>query len=171
MPRRSLAQRSPPNTPRGEQVLRRQDIVVDFEAHTATCAAGITTDDHRRVWSNEYQGYVSAFSWPKQHCAACALRQRCCPNRQGGYHVRLHPYEQQLRQARRDWQDAQVRELYRRRSQCERLVHQLVRHGGRQAHGWGLGSAQLQAHLIAMRCNLQLLARALARGEAQRPAA
>lgn len=35
----------------------------------------------------------------------------------------------------------------------------------RRARGLGLGSAQLQAHLIAMRCNLQLLARALAKRE------
>ena len=152
----------PPITQRREDGLRREDILVDFEAHTATCAAGITTDDHRRVWSNEHQCQVSAFSWPKKQCAACPLRQRCCGDRQGGHHVRLHPHEQELRQARQDWQDPEVRELYRRRSQCERLVNQVVRHGGRRSRGWGLGSAQLQAHLIAMRCNLQLLARAFA---------
>ena len=152
--------------------LGREAIEIDFEAHTATCAAGITTDDHRRVWSSEHRCTVSAFSWPKATCAACPLRQRCCGKRQGGHHVRLHPHEQQLRQARQEWQDPQVRELYRRRSQCERLVNQLVRHGGRRARGWGQGSAQLQAHLIAMRCNLQLLARAMAQGrEAERNAA
>ena len=59
-----------------------------------------------------------------------------------------------------------------RRSQCERLVNQMTRHGCRRARGWGLGSAQLQAHLIAMRCNLQLLARVLAkRDQAEREAA
>ena len=162
----------PPTTQRRENGLRSEDIVVDFEAHTASCAAGITTDDHRRVWSTEHQCYVSAFSWPKEQCAACPLRQRCCGDRQGGHHVRLHPHEQELRQARQDWQDPQVRELYRRRSQCERLVNQVVRHGGRRARGWGLGSAQLQAHLIAMRCNLHLLARVLAAQEqAKRSAA
>ena len=98
-------------------------------------------------------------------CNACPLRERCCGNRQGGLHVRLHPHEQELRQAREDWQDPQIRELYRRRSQCERLVNQMTRHGCRRARGWGLGSAQLQAHLIAMRCNLQLLARVLAKRE------
>lgn len=154
----------PPRNQRREDGLGRESIDIDFEAHTATCAAGITTDDHRCVWSSEHKYDVSAFSWPKKQCAACPLRQRCCGDRQGGHHVRLHPHEQELRQARKDWQDPEVRELYRRRSQCERLVNQVVRHGGRRARGWGQGSAQLQAHLIAMRCNLQLLARAMAQG-------
>jgi len=157
----------PPQPKRRGDALRRDDIEIDFEAHTATCAAGITTDDHRRVWSNDHQCETSAFRWDKKVCAACPLRQRCCGKRQGGHYIRLHPHEQQLRQARKDWQDPQTRELYRQRSQCERLVNQMTRHGGRRARGWGLSSAQLQAHLIAMRCNLQLLARALALREEQ----
>jgi hypothetical protein len=147
--------------------LRRTDIEIDFETHTATCAAGITTDDHRRIWSSEHQCESSAFLWDKGACAVCPLRQRCCGKRQGGHYIRLHPHEQQLRQTRTDWQDPQIRQLYRRRSQCERLVNQLTRHGGRQARGWGLASAQLQAHLIALRCNLRLLARAFEQREEQ----
>jgi hypothetical protein len=141
---------------------RREDFVLDFEAHTARCPAGIVSDDQLWVWSNDYKCHTSTFRWPKQTCSSCPLHQRCCGNRQGGRCLRLHPHEQELRQARQDWQDPKVRELYRRRSECERLVNQMTRHGARRARGWGLGSAQLQAHLIAMRCNLQLLAKALA---------
>jgi hypothetical protein len=162
----------PPNTSkRREDALTREDIDIDFEAHTAICAAGVTTDDHERVWSKDYQREVSTFRWPKEVCNTCPLRSRCCGDRQGGYRIRLHAYEQRLRQARKEWQDPQVRELYRRRSECERLVNQMTRHGARRARGWGLGSTQLQAYLIAMRCNLQLLARALAkRDQAERDA-
>ena len=71
-------------------------------------------------------------------------------------------FTRNMHQARKDWEDPNTRELYRRRAECERLVNQMTRHGARRARSWGLGSAQLQAHLIAMRCNLQLLARALA---------
>jgi len=152
------------NRKRGDK-LGRRDIDIDFEALTATCAAGVTTAKHQRVWSAEYQCHVSAFVWPKDTCAACHLRQRCNGKRQGGHRVRLHPHEQELRRARAEWETPQVREQYRKRSQCERLVNQLTRHGARRARGWGQGSAQLQAHLIAMRCNLQLLARALAKDD------
>lgn len=162
----------PPAVPKSKNdALTRQDVDIDFAANTATCAAGVTTDEHQRVWSTEHGQQVSAFRWPSKVCAACPLRKRCCGDRQGGHYIRIHPHEQHLRQARKDWQDSQVRELYRKRSQCERLVHQLVRHGARRARGWGLGSAQLQAHLIAMRCNLQLLAQALAQQEQRHKAA
>ena len=153
----------PPNNTKGrEGALTREDIDIDFEANTATCAAAVTTDDHKRVWSKEHGCEVSTFRWPKEQCKACPLRSRCCGNRQGGHRIRLHAHEEQLRQARKDWQDPKIRELYRRRSECERLVNQMTRHGARRARSWGMASAQLQAHLIAMRCNLQLLARALA---------
>ena len=153
----------PPPVPKGrDDALSRDAITINFETHTVCCAAGVNAESHRRVWSKDHGCYVSAFRWPRKVCAACPSRKQCCGDRQGGHYVRMHPHEQQLRQARHDWKDPEVRELYRRRSQCERLVNQMTRHGARRARGWGMGSAQLQAHLIAMRCNLQLLARALA---------
>lgn len=138
-------------------------FAVDFEAQTATCPAGVTTDDHRRVYYDAYKGTTSAFRWPTQCCLACPKKQQCIGDRKSGRNLRLHPQEQQLREAREQWKDPQVREAYRKRSQCERLINQMTRHGGRRARSWGLGAAQLQAHLIAMRCNLQLLAKALAK--------
>ena len=99
------------------------------------------------------------------------MHERCQGKRQGGKRIRLHPHEQELRQARHDWLSPEFRQLYRKRSQWERAVNQMVRHGCRLARSWGLGSAQLQAHLIAMRCNLQLLTRVLARQEERSMAA
>jgi len=152
----------PPTSQRRDGALTRQDIDIDFEAQTASCAAGHTTSNHQRVWSKDHDCEVSAFVWPKQVCAACPLRQRCQGERQGGHRIRLHPHEQQLRQARANWADPSYREIYRKRTQGERLVNRMTRHGARKARAHGLASANLQAHLIAMRANLQLLARALA---------
>jgi hypothetical protein len=39
----------------------------------------------------------------------------------------------------------------------------VTRRGGRQARAFGLQAAQLQAHAIALACNLRLLAKLLAR--------
>lgn len=156
----------PPAPSKGRtDALRREDFAIDFEAKTATCPAGVAADRHEWVWSSDHSSEVLSFVWNKRVCSACSLRHQCQGNRQGGRWLRLHPHEQELRQARLDWQDPNVRQLYRQRTQCERLVNQMVRHGSRRARSWGLGSAQLQAHLIAMRCNLQLLARALAMKE------
>ena len=66
-----------------------------------------------------------------------------------------------------------MRAEYPDRSRFERLNHQLTRHGARQARAWGLAAANLQAHAIAMRCNLQLLAEAydVENGKRRRPSA
>jgi hypothetical protein len=151
-----------PPPPRNTNEFGRESIGIDFDAQTATCAAGVTTDTHLRVWSKDFGCQVSAFRWPTQSCNACEFRQPCCGSRQGGKYVRLHAYEQDLRQAREDWQRPEVRDAYRTRSQCERLVNQMTRHGARRARAWGLQAANFQAHAIAMTCNLRLLARALA---------
>lgn len=153
-----------PPTPHnsGSQTLGREAIVVDFDAQTATCAAGVTTHDHRQVWSKDYGCLVSAYRWPVEICRDCKMAASCNGSRQGGHRVRLHPYEQELRQAREEWGQPEVRELYRTRSQCERLVHRLVRHGARRARSHGLASAHLQAHTIVIVANLKLLARAFA---------
>jgi len=153
---------SPP-PPHQANAFGRESIRVDFAMQTATCIAGMTTDTHLRVWSNDHQRNVSAFRWPKRTCNACKFRQPCRGARQGGKYVRLHPFEEDLRRARDDWQRPEVRDAYRTRSQCERLVNQMTRHGARRARAWGLQAAHLQAHAIAMTCNLRLLARALVR--------
>lgn len=161
----------PPPNKRRPDALRRDDFTIDFEATTAICPAGIAADRHLKAWSKVHDCSTLVFVWDSKACAACPLRDRCRGTRPGGRRLQLHPHEQELRQARRDWQDPQVRALYRQRSQCERLVNQLVRHGGRRARSWGLGRANLQGHLIAMRCNLQLLARFLAQKEVRPMAA
>ena len=146
----------------------RKDMTIDLDAGTATCPEGVTVP-LTWFWSKADGVHVRRASWPKETCSGCPLRSNCVtPSREArgyGRLVRLHPYEEELTAARERWERPEVREDYRVRSQCERLVNQVVRHGGRKARTWGLAAANLQAHLIAMRCNLGLLAQALARRE------
>ena len=76
--------------------------------------------------------------------------------------MHLRAQEAELRAIREEWSRPETKAEYRPRSQCERLINQMTRHGGRKARAWGLGYAHLQAHAIAMTNNLALLARALA---------
>jgi len=142
--------------------LGREHITIDFDAGTATCAAGVETTDW--IWSRsvEHGSHVRRFSWPKTTCDACSLSGPCRGKDPRGNWVKLHPYEQELRAARDAWQRPDVRETYRTRTQCERLVNQITRHGGRKVRAFGLSAAILQAHSVAMGCNLALLARAMA---------
>jgi hypothetical protein len=83
----------------------------------------------------------------------------------------LHPYEDELRAAREAWSQPETRALYRTRTQCERLVNQITRYGGRQARAFGLQHAQLQGHAIATASNLRLLAKAIATSARRKQAA
>jgi hypothetical protein len=146
-----------------EGKLGRQDMQINLDGMSAICAAGVETHDWSWRNSVDYGVHVPCFEWPKEACNECSLQTACMGKRRGGHRVRLHPYERQLQMAREDWKDSSVRALYRERSQCERLVNQLTRHGARRARAPGIGAANQQAHIIAMRCNLDLLARQLAK--------
>jgi hypothetical protein len=161
----------PPPVTLPEGKLGRLDMDIDFEALTMTCHGGVTTSTWTWAPSVDYGVHVRRFRWPTETCAGCRLRDACCGKKREGHWVKLHPYERELRAAREDWRQAEVRTLYRKRSECERLVNEPIRHGGRQARGFGLGAANLQAHVIVVRCNLGLLARKLAEREIRGKAA
>jgi hypothetical protein len=157
----SLLAPPPPGNGKDGKIGKR-DVVVDLDAGKVTCANGIATEDIRLVWSSEHGVHVPRVAWPKSACDACPLSTACRGKNTGGRRMLLHPYESELRAAREEWENAETRQRYRTRSQCERLVHQMTRHGGRQARAFGLRRAHTQAHLIAATSNLRLLARALA---------
>lgn len=141
--------------------LGRDAVHIDFDTRRATCAAGVTVDEPQRVFASEHQRDVWVFRWPYAICKQCPLREPCNGGQAEGHRIRLHPHEQELRAARAAWRDPAVRDAYRVRTQCERLLSQMVQHGARRARAWGLGAAHLQAHCIAAACNLALLAKAL----------
>ncbi|MEO8527077.1 MAG: transposase [Caldimonas sp.] len=151
--------------------LGKGDTILDREARTVTCANGVVTDDIRFVWSSEHGVHVPRVAWPKSACDACPLSAQCRGKDTGGRRMLLHPYEDELRAAREAWSDPATRKTYRTRSQCERLVNQMTRYGGRQARAFGLKQAQMQAHAIAAASNLRLLARALVARSRQSPTA
>lgn len=140
----------------------KRDVVVDLAAGKVTCANGVVTQNISLVWSSDHGVHVPRVAWPKAACDGCPLTGQCRGKHSDGRRMLLHPYEDELRAARTAWRNPETRELYRMRSQCERLIHQATRHGGRQACAFGLRQAQTQAHAITAACNLTLLARALA---------
>jgi hypothetical protein len=140
--------------PKDEFRFRKQDFEVDLDEEAAVCPAGLLTNNLRATKSAVY------FTWSKKDCSPCPLRQQCF-GKGDRRRLTLHRRERELRRRRAEWDKPETRAAYRVRSQCERLVAQVVRHGGRQARAWGLAAANLQAHAIAAACNLALLAKAL----------
>lgn len=152
----------PPAVSRSGELLPRSDFAIDFATGTVSCPAGQETAEYHLSPSTDYDVQVKVYRWPKETCETCPLQQRCKGKARGGKRLRLHPYERELREARTSWADPEIRRQYRVRTQCERLVDRMTRHGARQADAWGLGVANFQAHCIGIASNLALLARKLA---------
>lgn len=151
--------------------LGKRDFDLDFETMTATCPGGISTSTWNMTKRDDGQ-MGATFSWQRGSEDRCTCAEACPAHRRpplkaGGTRTPLrrlilHPDEQELRRLRTEWQTPTVREKYRLRTQGERLIHEMTRRGARNASGWGLSHAVLQAHCIAAVNNLQLLARKLA---------
>lgn len=154
----------PPTTSVKQNKFGKLNVLLSEDGCKATCANKVTTEDRRFTWSSDHGTHTPVFVWPKETCDACPLTKDCRGD-QTRRRVILHPYERELREARVEWENEDTREEYRVRTQCERLINELTRHGGRHARAFGLQKAQLQAHSIAMTVNLRLLAQALARDQ------
>ncbi len=150
----------PPSTKPKNGRFGKGDFEVDFAAGCALCPNGVVSDKFTTIQGNG--GLSRRHVWPRQDCDRCPVRAKCLASGSRSRFLLLHPDEEEQRAARQQWERAETRTEYRMRSQCERLVNQMTRHGGRKARAWGLGFAQLQVHAIAAVCNLGLLARALA---------
>lgn len=149
---------------RTDDRFRREDFVIDFDTMIATCPAGIATEKWSWSWVGRSNVHERRFIWSKQQCLECPMKRRCLEGRRRDKNIRLHPYEDELRQHRERWASPDGRELYRLRSQGERHIHTMTRHGCRKARAWGLQAAQVQAHTVAISSNSKLLASALLGG-------
>jgi hypothetical protein len=98
------------------------DFAVDELAGTVTCPNGRT----RPISATRVATFGAL-------CRACPLRQRCTSSRTGRKLV-LHPRDDLLRQARRDWAtNPDLPARYRRhRPNVERVISQLANRGGRR---------------------------------------
>jgi hypothetical protein len=98
------------------------DFTVDQAAQTVTCPQGLT----RPITPSRSVTFGAA-------CRHCPLRQRCTTAKSGRT-LTVHPHDDLLRQARRQWAaDPQLRNDYRRhRPNVERVISQLASRGGRR---------------------------------------
>ena len=150
-------------TDSGER-LGKSDFEVNVDEGWARCPNGVVSEQLGWVkYPGDLTRKAPRFLWPKKKCQDCPLQYRCVARKkQRNSRMVFHPDEQTLRRLRAEWNQPEIRQHYRKRSQGERLVNETVRRGARNAMAWGLGSAELQAYVIVMVNNLSLLAKALA---------
>lgn len=131
----------------------------DEEAQVAICPAG------QRSWRGSARDDAVVFHFPKQVCAACPLRPRCCRG-QAGRSLSIHRYHALLQAARTRQQTTEFQASYRQhRGGVEGCLSALVRgHGLRVGRYIGRAKRHLQALFTAVAANLRRVARWLAGG-------
>jgi hypothetical protein len=124
----------PPAVPGG---FTTGDFTIDHQAGTVTCPAGIT----RAISPSRIARFGAA-------CRGCPLRARCTTSKAGRL-VNVHPHDQLLRAARRDWaEDSALRKDYRTtRPHVERTVAQVATSRGRRLKLRYRGTAKNKAWL------------------------
>jgi hypothetical protein len=122
------------------------DFTVDEQAGTVSCPAGNTRPISRTR--------VASFG---ALCRGCPLRERCTKSKTGRQIV-LHPRDDLLRQARRDWADKpELREKYRTfRPNVERVISQIASRGGRRLKLRYRGTTKNNAWLTRRTAGLNL---------------
>ena len=146
-----------PENPAGEGRLGKQEFTIDFAAGTVTCPAG-----HTAQISTSKKGHRSA-GFARAMCAACPLKDRCCPTLPCRK-VDLLEHEELVAAGRRSLADpATAEHLRRTRPRIERLLGLLAhRYRARKSRYIGTAKARLQAAWAAALVNLNPIARRIA---------
>jgi transposase len=130
-------------------------FVIDLEAGTVTCPAGITTTDARPA--KDHKGRVTLrYVFGAGVCGACALK-ASCTKAAGGREITISVHEARIAEARSAGQDPAVKALLRRRAKVERKIAHLQHLGMSKARYRGRTKTRLQALLAAAVANFNRL--------------
>jgi len=149
-----LVAKVPPVTNRG--LFPKTDFVIDLEASTAICPAGVTTADARPA--RDHKGRPSLkFVFPAEACGPCPLRDCCTKAKHASRTVAVGVHEARIQAARMAQADPEVKALLRRRSKVERKIDHLQDLGMDEARYRGRRKTKLQALLAGFVANFQRL--------------
>jgi hypothetical protein len=148
-----LVAKVPPVTNGGR--FPKTDFVIDSEAGSVTCPAGMTTTDARPA--RDHKGRpATRFVFASATCAACPLLGQCTTSR-GGRQIMVGVHEARIAAARAAQEDPATKALLRRRSKVERKIDHLQDLGMRRARYRGRRKTRLQALLAATVANVKRL--------------
>ena len=148
-----LVAKVPPVTNGGR--FPKTDFVIDSEARSVTCPAGVTTTDARPAQDHKGRP-ATRFVFASATCAACPLMARCTTAK-GGRQILVGGHEARIAAARAAQSEPETKALLRRRSKVERKIDHLQDLGMRKARYRGRRKTRLQALLAATVANFKRL--------------
>ena len=135
----------------------KDDFVIDLEAETVTCPAGVTTDKSKLLKSKGQ--YIQQFRFSASVCNECTLRSKCTTKsnmKSYGRTVTLHSQEALLQKARAFSKTDEYRDCVRRRQVVEHRIARLIQLG-RQSRFFGRLKTKYQLMMAATVANLTLI--------------
>jgi hypothetical protein len=138
--------------------LHKHDFLIDLEAGTVTCPAGVVVGIPERAQASG----ARRVRFPRASCRACPLKPRCAPDDRGRL-IEVARREDLLQEGRRALEDEGLREHLRRcRPRIERLLGLLVhRYHARKSRYRGRRKAAFRAAWTAVLVNLHPISAAL----------
>ena len=97
---------------------------------------------------------IPVFKFEDSTCANCPMRSRCTKAKHGRT-VRLHYHERLLQQAKKHQKSEEFKKKYSRRSEVERTIAHLTRHGARYARYLGQAKTEFQLQMAAALHNIK----------------
>lgn len=138
--------------------LTKREFQINLDKMEVTCPNGVTSTTHRSVKDPaDSEETVEKFSFPKNTCQGCPLRDKCSAQtaKGAGRTVVLSRYEPEIQELQRYNATPESKVTLKKRSAVERLLSHLVRMGMRHARFFGMHMAQFQAFLTAAAYNVQ----------------
>ena len=138
---------------------------INIDAGTATCPNGqIEGLDPEKIINR--QGTTVKFDAEK--CNDCPLKEQCTKSNNGRT-INIHPYEDRIEQQREFQKTEEFKEDYSKRSNGERTISELTKHGGRQGKYKGKHKTRWQLIMVSINNNIKATLRFIHKTQESNP--
>ncbi len=133
----------------------KSEFDIDINKGTVTCPDGCSKEfDPDKIENRE----GTCVKFDAARCNMCPQKELCTKSNNGRT-VNIHPYEDRIEQQRQYQQTVEFKEDYAQRSNVERKISELTRHGGRQGRYKGKLKTKWQLVMVAISDNIKATAR------------
>lgn len=106
----------------------KNEFNIDINAGTVTCPNGYVEDfDPQEIENRE----GTTVKYDVDKCNSCPKKEQCTKSK-NGRSINIHPYEDRIEQQREFRKTIEFKQDYAQRSNGERTISELTKHGGRQ---------------------------------------
>lgn len=129
----------------------KEDFKIDLENGTVTCPNNQMVEFDKERIKNREKTIISF----NNACTECPLRAQCTNAKKGSRQVTIHPYEDKLQQQREYQKTQEFKDDYSKRSNGERAISNITRHGGREARYIGKKKTEWQLIMVGLNHNVK----------------